>query len=225
VETFVKLKVSIVLQPLMEETQTRDKILEGTEALFMKYGIRSVTMDDIARHLSVSKKTLYQYFADKDELVFRMSEMYLERSFKQYEQIAQESKNSIDELSKISVCMKRDFENLNPSMLFDLQKYHPKAWGLYNEHKVKIISHSVVRNIRQGIEDGFYRTDISPDIMAKTRLILIEAAFNPEWFPKDNFDFIEVHTQLFDFFVHGLCTDKGKKLYQKYKQDQHQPSI
>jgi len=224
-ETFVKSKVSIVLQPLMEETETRDKILEGTEALFMKYGIRSVTMDDIARHLSVSKKTLYQYFADKDELVFRMSEMYLERSFQQYEQIARESKNSIDELSKISVCMKRDFENLNPSMLFDLQKYHPKAWGLYNEHKVKIISHSVVRNIRQGIEDGFYRPDISPDIMAKTRLILIEAAFNPEWFPKDNFDFIEVHTQLFDLFVHGLCTDKGKKLYQKYKQDQHQPSI
>ena len=56
----------------MEETELRKKILEGTKELFMRYGIRSVSMDDIARHLSVSKKTLYQHFADKDELVFRM---------------------------------------------------------------------------------------------------------------------------------------------------------
>jgi AcrR family transcriptional regulator len=202
----------------MEETETREKILEGTEALFTKYGIRSVTMDDIARHLAVSKKTLYQHFADKDDLVYKMSEMYLERTFHQYEEIAKSSNNSIEELSKISVCMKRDLENLNPSMLFDLQKYHHKAWGLYNEHKVKIISQSVVRNIRQGVSDGFYRADINPDIMAITRLILIEAAFNPELFPKDRFNFIEVQTQLFDLFVHGLCTEKGKKLYQKYKE-------
>lgn len=202
----------------MEELETRDKILEGTEALFMKYGIRSVTMDDIARHLSVSKKTLYQHFADKDDLVFKMSEMYLDRSFHQYEKLAQSAVNSIDELSKISVCMKRDMENLNPSLLFDLQKYHPKAWGLYTEHKVKIISHSVVRNIRQGIEDGYYRADINPDIMAITRLVLIEAAFNPELFPKDRFNFVEVQVQLFDMFVYGLCTEKGRKLYQRYKE-------
>jgi len=202
----------------MDELETHDKILEGCEALFMKYGIRSVTMDDIARHLAVSKKTLYQHFVDKDDLVYKMSEMYLERSFRQYEEIEKNSKNSIDELSKISVCMKRDMENLNPSMLFDLQKYHPKSWGLYNEHKIKIISHSVVRNIRQGIDDGYYRPEINPDIMAIARLILIEAAFNPELFPKDRFHFIEVQTQLFDMFVQGLCTEKGRKLYQKYKE-------
>ncbi len=209
----------------MEEIETREKILEGAEALFMKYGIRSVTMDDIARHLSVSKKTLYQHFADKDELVFKISEQYLERSFRKYEEIEVGSKNSIEELSNISVCMKHDMENLNPSMLYDLQKYHPKAWSLYNEHKVKVISQSVVRNIKQGIADGYFRADINPDIMALTRLILIEAAFNPELFPKDRFNFVEVQTQLFDFFVHGLCTEKGKKLYQKYKEPHHQPSI
>ncbi len=202
----------------MEESETRDKILEGTEALFMKYGIRSVTMDDIARNLSVSKKTLYQHFTDKDDLVYKMSELYLERSFHQYEEIARISKNAIDELSKISVCLKRDMENLNPSLLFDLQKYHPKAWGLYNEHKVKVISQSVMRNILHGVADGFYRPDINPDIMAIARLILIEAAFNPELFPKDRFNFVEVQTQLFDLFVHGLCTEKGKKLYIKYKE-------
>ena len=160
----------------MDDIETHDKILEGCETLFMKYGIRSVTMEDIARHLAVSKKTLYQHFADKDDLVYKMSEMYLMRSFRQYQEIEKVSKNSIEELSKISVCMKRDLENLNPSMLFDLQKYHSKAWSLYNQHKIKIISHSVVRNIRQGIDDGYYRSDINPEIMAITRLVLIESA-------------------------------------------------
>jgi AcrR family transcriptional regulator len=209
----------------MEEIETKDKILEGSLALFMKYGIRSVTMDDIARHLAVSKKTLYQHFADKDDLVIKMSEMYLDRSYRNYEQIATGSSNSIEELSKISVRMKRDMENLNQSMLFDLQKYHPKAWGLYVEHKLKIISQSVVRNIRQGIVDGFYRPEINPDIMAVTRLVLIEAAFNPELFPKDQFNFVEVQTQLFDLFVHGLCTEKGRKLYLKYKEEYYKPSL
>lgn len=209
----------------MEEVETKDKILEGSLGLFMKYGIRSVTMDDIARHLAVSKKTLYQHFADKDDLVFKMSEMYLDRSYRQYEQIALGSSNSIEELSKISVRMKYDMENLNQSMLFDLQKYHPKAWSLYIDHKIKIISQSVVRNIRQGMEDGYYRPEINPDIMAVTRLVLIEAAFNPELFPKDQFNFVEVQIQLFDLFVHGLCTEKGRKLYLKYKKEYYKPSL
>lgn len=201
----------------MEEFETKEKILEGALGLFMKYGIRSVTMDDMARHLSVSKKTLYQHFADKDDLVFKMSEVYLDKSFKQYDEIEKNSKNSLDELSKISSCMKMEMENLNSSLLFDLQKYHPKAWNLWNGHKLKI-GEAVVRNITQGITDGFFRSNINPEIMATTRLVLIEAAFDPGLFPKDRFNFVEVQSQLFELFVYGLCSDKGKKIYQKYKE-------
>ena len=209
----------------MIELETKEKILEGVEALFMKYGVRSVTMDDIARHLAISKKTLYQHFADKDDLVYKMSESFLERTFRQYEAIARDSKNSIEELSKISVCMKHDMEHLNPSMLFDLQKYHPKAWNLWIDHKTKVITESVIRNIRQGIDDGYFRSEINPEVMAITRLILIENAFDARMFPRDKFNFADVQSQLFEFFVHGLCTDKGKKLYQKYKESSYQPSI
>ena len=68
-ETLVIQKVSIVLPLYMEDHDIKDKILKGAEELFMKYGARSISMDDIARHLSVSKKTLYQHFADKDTLI------------------------------------------------------------------------------------------------------------------------------------------------------------
>jgi AcrR family transcriptional regulator len=200
----------------MEETELRKKILEGTEELFMRYGIRSVSMDDIARHLSVSKKTLYQHFADKDELVFRMSEMYLEQSFKQYDQIEKDSKNSLEELSKISVCMKVEMENLNSSLLFDLQKYHPKAWNLWNGHKEKI-GEAVIRNIQQGIADGYFRPEINPDVMAMARLVLIEAAFNPATFPKDRFNFVEVQTSFSNYLSMAFAPTRVKNYIRSIK--------
>jgi TetR/AcrR family transcriptional regulator, cholesterol catabolism regulator len=202
----------------MEEQDIREKILEGTEMLFTRYGIRSVSMDDIARHLSVSKKTLYQHFADKDELVFRMSERYLARTSKNYDQIKNTSSNSVEELSRISVRMKQDFESMNPSLLFDLQKFHPKAWSLYNQHKSEVISQSVVQNISQGIKDGLFRSDLNPSVLARLRMAMMESGFNENIFPRDQFNFVEVQTQIFELFVYGMCTDKGRKLYLKYKE-------
>jgi TetR/AcrR family transcriptional regulator, cholesterol catabolism regulator len=202
----------------MEEQETKDKILIGAEGLFMKYGIRSVSMDDIARHLSVSKKTLYQHFADKDELVTIMSQGHMKREVKEYEEIANASENSIDELNKISLQIKCDMEDMNPSLLFDLQKFHPKAWALWLDHKNDFIKSSIVRNLKQGISEGYFRPEINPEVMGISRLILIEAAFDGNLFPKEKFNLVDLQSQFFDHFVYGLCTDKGRKLYEKYKQ-------
>src|SRR5258706_1385580 len=118
----------------MEEIQTKDKILRGAADLFTRYGIRSISMDDIARHLAVSKKTLYQHFADKDELVTVASEAHIEESKKQFESFTTEAINAIDELAKISVCLRKDMTEMNPSLLFDLKKYHPKACAVWLDH-------------------------------------------------------------------------------------------
>jgi AcrR family transcriptional regulator len=208
----------------MDELDIKEKILKGAEDLFLKYGIRSISMDDIARHLSVSKKTLYQHFADKDELVIMVSKNHLERSRKSYEEIRDRSKNCIEELAMISVCMKHDMEGLNPGMLFDLQKFHPKAWSHWLDYKNKFIRDSVVRNLDQGIEEGFIRPEISPEVMATVRIELVQIAFNTELFPPGRFKLAEVQEQIFDHFVYGLVTDKGRKLYQKHKELNHQPS-
>jgi TetR/AcrR family transcriptional regulator, cholesterol catabolism regulator len=204
----------------MEEIATREKILAGVESLFMKYGIRSVSMDDIARQLGISKKTLYQHFADKDELVLHMSQVHLDRDLKEYSEIAANSKNAIEELNRISHCLKRDMQDLNPSLLFDLQKYHPRAWNLWQVFKEKFIKESVVRNIRSGQAEGYFRPEINAEVIAVMRVLLVEASFNDQIFAKDKFNFLELQTQMFEFFVHGLCTEKGKKLYQKYKETQ-----
>ncbi|QOI97790.1 MAG: TetR/AcrR family transcriptional regulator [Flammeovirgaceae bacterium] len=208
----------------MEEKDIKDKILKGAEDLFMRYGVRSISMDDIARHLGVSKKTLYQHFADKDELVLMVSRSHLERNITQFDGIRDDSKNPIEELARISVCLKQSMEALNPTLLFDLQKFHPKAWSEWINFKGKYLRESIVRNLNQGITDGYIRPDVNPEVMAAMRIELVQLAFNPDIFPSNRFRLAEVQEQIFDHFVYGLVTDKGRKLYQKLKDINYQPA-
>jgi AcrR family transcriptional regulator len=203
----------------MEENDIKDKILNGAAELFLRYGVRSISMDDIARHLTVSKKTLYQHFEDKEDLVTQASEAHIEKNKKQYEALTQSSANAIDELARISICLKHDMTEMNHSLLFDLQKYHPRAWNVWIEHKNKFIRESVVRNIKQGIEEGYYRADIDPEVMAAMRIETIPVAFDVRVFPQDKFNLAYVQMQIYEHFVYGLCTEKGRKLYQKYKEE------
>lgn len=201
----------------MEENNIKERIQKGAEDLFMRYGVRSISMDDIARHLSVSKKTLYQHFADKEDIVTVTCKAHLDRNALEFQSIRTSAKNAIEELALLSVCLKRNMQDINPSLLFDLQKYHPKAWSVWLDHKSKFIRESVVRNLKQGIEEGYFRPEIDPEVMAAVRLELVQVAFNEDIFPRERFKLPEVHMQMFDHFVYGLVTDKGKKLFLKYK--------
>lgn len=209
----------------MEDLEIKHKILKGSQNLLMKFGVRSISMDDIARHLSVSKKTLYQHFVDKDELVTTVLAAHLEEQKKFFNEITKQSENAIDELHLLSIQMEHHTEESNPSVLFDIQKFHPKAWNVWIEFKNNFIAKSVIRNIKQGIKEGLFRSEINPEIFAAYRLQSIEAMHDERIFPKENFSLQEVHIQIFEHFVYGLCTEKGKKLYQKYKETNHKQLI
>lgn len=204
--------------PPMEDINIKEKIQKGAEDLFMRYGVRSISMDDIARHLSVSKKTLYQHFADKEDIVTITCQSHLNRNVNEFQSIRKTAKNALEELAQLSCCLKKNMQEINPSLLFDLQKYHPKAWNVWLNHKNKFIRESVVRNLKQGIEEGYFRPEIDPEVIAAVRLELVQLAFNEEIFPREKFRLPDVQMQIFDHFVFGLLTDKGRKLYLKYKE-------
>ncbi len=203
----------------MEDRETREKILTGAQGLFLKYGIRSVSMDDIARHLSISKKTIYQYFADKDEIVTVVSAYHLENDKRVFEEIKGTSRNAIDELVKVAECIKNEFKTMNPMLLFDLQKYHLKAWNLWLEHKQDHVRQSIISNLKQGIEEGFFRAELNPDIIGIARLELVQLTFDDRLFSTSKYSLAEVNQQLFDHFAYGLFTDRGRKMYEKYKNE------
>lgn len=208
---------------MIEETDIKDKILNGTEELFRRYGVRSISMDDIARHLSVSKKTLYQHFEDKDDVVLNITRHLLEENFKECEAIRKGAENPIEELATISIWMKKSMDEINPTMLFDLQKFHPKAWNLWLEFKNKFIHEEVIRNLEAGIEAGYMRP-VNKEIMSILRVEFVQMAFNQDIFPREKYNIVEVQSQIFDHFVFGLVTEKGRKLYLKYKEHNQQPS-
>jgi len=202
----------------LEQLDMKQKILKTAESLFLKYGVRSISMDDISRHLAVSKKTLYQHFADKDDIVSMACKAHIDALADRFTEFTRKSKNAIEEMAKISQCLNKTMEDTNPSLLFDLQKYHPKAWRVWIDHKNNFIRQQMIRNLKQGIAEGYYRSEINAEIIGAMRLELVQLPFNEEAFPSSKFKLSEVHVQVFDHFVHGLVTEKGRKLYVKYKE-------
>lgn len=195
----------------------KEKILIGAEELFMHNGIKSTTMDDLASHLGVSKKTIYQFFEDKDEIVFVVATRHFERHRKQMEAIANNSVNVLEELMLLTKQIRKTLSSVHSSVLFDLQKYYPKAWEHFLKFKESCMAESIARNLYAGIEQGFFRPDISVSVLTKLRMEEVQMAFNPQLFPAESYNLIEVQIQLFDHFVYGLLTEQGRMVWEKYK--------
>lgn len=195
----------------------KHKITVGAFELFMKYGIRSVTMDDIARHLGISKKTIYQGFSDKDEVVLAVTRTHQCDMEIQVKSIAEASSSAIEELLRFSVVFRNQMKQMNPSLMFDLFKYHRVAWEEWLAYKANVIKKCVSDTIKRGMSEGFFRADINADILATFRMEQIEMAFNDSIYPHNQYNFEEVQLQLFEHFIYGCLTQKGMALYEENK--------
>ena len=196
----------------------RDRILGASQELLFKFGVRSVTMDDIAKQLGISKKTIYTCFSDKNELVTKFMEGKLHEHQACFDNITSHCTNAIDEIVKSMQEMGHLFSQINPNFIYDIQKHHPEAWQLFKDFKDKHIAGMIERNLKQGISEGLYRADINIKIISRLRLETIELAFNPNIFPPELFNIREVQLQLLDHFLHGITTLKGHRLINKYRE-------
>jgi TetR/AcrR family transcriptional regulator, cholesterol catabolism regulator len=196
--------------------EIKNKIIETATGLFRKYGIRSVTMDEIAKELAISKKTIYQYFKDKDDIVATTAYEHFEDQRKKLDEIQSSATNSIEELFMICCFFRENVAEINPSLLFDLQKFHPKAWDLYLNYKESVYKNSLLMSLERGVKEGCFRPEINIEILAVLRQEQIQMSFDEQVYPRDKFDFTEVQMQLFMHFVYGIVTPKGKELMDKY---------
>lgn len=189
--------------------ETKEEILKGSWELFMRYGIKSITMDEIARHLSISKKTIYQFFADKDALVLEVSNLEMNNQKCKWENASKESKDVIEFFWKATEIMKNDMSKMNPTLLFDLRKYHPVGYKAFQHHKREHITKEIKDMLVDGIGQGYFRKDINVEIISKMRVEQIELMFNQDVFPHDEFNLTEVSTQFFEHFMYGISTIAG----------------
>ena len=198
--------------------ETKDRILQGAEELFFKYGIKSITMDDIAKHLAISKKTIYQYFSDKNELVETLMTVKLKEDECEFKQIQQDADNMVVEVFNMMKHMGVMFSKVNPNIFYDLQKYHPNAWKQFKNFKQDTMAKMVESSLERGMREGLVRPDLNAKILSRLRIEEVEMGFNSEIFPLDKFKMLEVQITMIDHFLYGICTLKGHKLINKYKQ-------
>ena len=192
------------------------KIIQASHDLFMRVGIKSITMDDISKDLSISKKTIYQYFKNKNDLVLKVTKGHLDEEKHEIQTIKDNTSNAIETLIEESMCLRRNMTDMNPSLLYDLKKYHHQAWALYLESKEKVYIRSLMETLEKGISEGYFRTDIDPEILAVLRVEQIEMSLENLIYPRSRFEFKDVQTQLFDHFLNGLVSEKGRKLLKNY---------
>jgi len=195
--------------------EKRLEIIERAGAVYMRLGIKSVTMDDLARELGISKKTIYKYFDDKSDLVRSIVEMKKDMDQALCMNCINQSGNAIDDMIQVSKLIAEHFGNVNPSVFFDLKKFHPDAWQKMEEHRWGFVLNMIVSNVQKGIDENLYRDSLNPDIVGRLYVSSIDTLFNSDIFPWPQFTFQAIYSEHIRFHIHGLVNDNGLKYLQQ----------
>lgn len=194
-------------------------MVEEVRDLFIRYGIRSVTMNDIARELGVSKKTLYQEVDSKDELVRKVMEFDMNEEREAMIAFGETCSDAIDQMVQTTVFLMQKMRKISPVCHYDLRKYHGVLWSELESRHLNFIYDFLKRNIEWGQEKGLYRKAAAPEIISRFFVHMASAAVNEMYFPLDTYQRDQLLMQLISYHINGITTPKGVKLWRKHKQN------
>jgi AcrR family transcriptional regulator len=213
VETLFTFIVSLVfLFTFAAMNKEFEDILMKVSRLYRKYGIKSVTMDDVAHELGMSKKTLYQFVSDKTELVQMVVEHVRQCNFSAMKKKNGTEHNAIEELIEVSQHVNSLMKDHSPSYEYDLKKYYPDIYRNLMSARRKLMYESMISNIRKGKKEGIYRKELDEKIIAKLHLLRIENLQTTEIFNEEEMHSQKFFREVFVYHIHGLATDKGLKV-------------
>jgi AcrR family transcriptional regulator len=202
--------------------EVKERILMKAADLFCRYGIRTITMDEIASQLGISKKTIYQFFTDKDDMVSAVIEQEIQRNELECSYFRDAAADAVHQIFLALESLEEMLKYTNPLMLYDLEKHHPASFLKLREYKYRFLHQIIIENLQWGISTGHYRPDIDKDIVAKARIETAFLVFNPDVFPHSRYRISEVNFELAMLFLHGVATDKGKQLIELYTAERNQ---
>ncbi len=189
-------------------------IIEKSGELFKKYGIKSVSMDDIAQQLSISKKTLYQYFKDKADLVVKVVNSHNCDQDQKFIEIINSNLNAIDSLIEVSKHLIEMLKGINPPILYDLRKYYPELTKDLIVNRKEHVYDNIKNNLLKGINEGLYRDDLNPDIITAIYVKRMDDVFFEDDIYLNKFPQHEMFTQLFIYHIRGIASSKGLKYFE-----------
>ncbi len=195
-------------------TEQQEKWLRRVEDLFMRYGIKGLTMDDVARELGISKKTLYQFVENKDDLVMKVVERHLTEEKMQDCMHQENAENALHEIFLVIQQSAADFQKMKSNLLFELQRFHRAAWEKIQEYQQKHLFQIILDNLHRGIQEGLYRTNFNPDIVARLHNVGVFLLFDENYFPSSKYSREEIMREYLLHYLYGIVSDPGRELLQ-----------
>lgn len=210
-ETFKLKIVSIVYLCNFAAMTIKDKLIESATSLFLKYGVKSVSMDDMARLLGISKKTIYSHVDNKKTLVSVVIETFIKKEHKDIKKISKKAGNAIEEMALIAKLVLKSLRIMKPKFTYDLKKYHPQTWKFVETVHFEFMKETIKSNVERGKKENLYRSDLDEYIISNfyfsiARLCIDEDVFNTEEIPVSTLfeSFIRYH-------LNGIANDNGRK--------------
>ncbi len=187
-------------------------IVSKVATMYLEYGIRGVTMDDVAHKLGISKKTLYEYFKDKKELVSAVLENARIEWEERFASTMCEEETAIDELLHYYELQVKMIKGNKPAFIYDLKKYYPEVFKRFHRVKQNLILDNFEKNMLKGKKEGLYRQDINVEIIAKLTLMRFEGIMDSDLFSIDDFVSPDLFTEIFKYHLYGIVNEEGRKL-------------
>lgn len=184
--------------------------------LFMRYGIKSLTMDEIARQLGMSKKTIYQYVSDKKDLVNQCVQLAISDEQCILSDVKNQKGNAIEILLNINKRVSEKIQNIQLSLMYDLERYYPEAFKIMQSHKKEFVFNMIKENVELGIKEGLYRENLIPEIIASSYIAMTNQLFNPDPTNPPKHSFQILHKEIAKYHIRGIASEKGR-VYLKEK--------
>ncbi len=175
-------------------------------------------MDDIARRAGISKKTLYQHFANKNEVVNEAITWFQCSVSESCISILEQSENAIEGFVRIMGMFDQVLSNMNPLGMLELERYYPEAFKKFKANMLEKDIEAIKNNILRGMEEGLYREGLNADFMARYRMEISMLVLHPNLMINTRNDLQFVMHEVSEHFLYGIMTPKGEKLYHKYKE-------
>jgi AcrR family transcriptional regulator len=191
-------------------------IISKAKELFFSYGLKSVSMDDLARKAGTSKKMIYQLVADKNELVDKVVDDFVGCHFEALERSSAEARNAVEEVILRGRLPFDTLASVNRSFFYELEKFFPAAWAKVVAHRQQVVLPAIIENLERGVAEGYYREGLDKQTVAHIRLQQIITALNPQEFTGQATGTQKLMNDLTEFYLHAITTKKGKQLLNKY---------
>lgn len=190
----------------------KNKIIKASYDVIMKYGVRSISMDDIAHRCGISKKTLYQVVDNKKHLIEELIMKHTEMERENIIEITSNSSTALEAMIMLGRHIVKFFRSMSPTLVFDLRKYYPSLWNKVEEEHIGFVFETIKNNLIKGKEEGYYAASLNPEIIARIYMESSLSLANNDQFSLDHYDKSSLMEALVMYHLRGIVSDKGRQI-------------